>query len=176
VNLQDSEKYTEWINDLKTSVLINGASDVIDVKKEEQLLEQLIKSETDRVFVIITKESNQLIGNIGLHKIDLKNRHATLGIFIGDEDFLNQGLGTEAIKLLLSYGFYFLNLHNIDLEVFSYNQRAIQCYESIGFKEIGRRRESVILGNKFYDKITMDILSSEFDSQYDNFVEQLNEV
>ncbi|MBQ9657541.1 MAG: GNAT family N-acetyltransferase [Clostridia bacterium] len=50
------------------------------------------------------------------------NRTATLGIFIGDKEYLSKGYGTEAIRLLLDYGFNYMNLHNIKLHVTSFKK------------------------------------------------------
>ena len=48
------------------------------------------------------------------------------------------------------------------LRVISYNEPAIKCYKACGFKPAGKRRESRIDGDKFYDVLFMDILASEF--------------
>ncbi len=50
------------------------------------------------------------------------------------------------------------------LGTFSFNERAINCYEKVGFKIIGSRRQARILGNEKYDVIFMDILADEFES------------
>ena len=55
-----------------------------------------------------------------------------------------------------------MNLHNIKLRAYSFNERAINCYQKCGFKEIGRRREARIVAGEKYDVIQMDILASEF--------------
>jgi RimJ/RimL family protein N-acetyltransferase len=47
------------------------------------------------------------------------------------------------------------------LKVFSYNDRAIKCYENIGFKIIGRRRNAIERFQNTYDIIFMDILNNE---------------
>ena len=52
------------------------------------------------------------------------------------------------------------------LTVKSFNERAIKCYEKVGFKEFGRRRESYFLNGKYYDDVHMDILSKEFIGNY----------
>ena len=57
------------------------------------------------------------------------NRTAELGVFIGDNDHLSCGYGSEAIMLILDYGFNFLNLNNIMLRVFDFNIRAIKAYK-----------------------------------------------
>lgn len=98
--------------------------------------------------------------------INYKNRTGEVGIFIGDESNRNNGYGTEVLRLLLDYGFNYLNLNNIMLKVKSFNKRAIKCYEKVGFKEFGRRRESYFLNGKYYDDVHMDILASEFRGNY----------
>ena len=47
-----------------------------------------------------------------------------------------------------------------------FNERAINCYKKVGFKEYGRRRESYFLDGKYYDHIYMDILDREFEGNY----------
>ena len=91
--------------------------------------------------------------------VNLVSRKATLGIFIGDEENRSKGYGTEAMKLLVDYGFNILGLHNIDLNVFAFNKQAIRAYEKVGFKEYGRRHESYFLDGKFHDEISMEIIN-----------------
>jgi len=83
---------------------------------------------------------------------------------IGEKDKWGEGYGGEAVTLLLDYGFNILNLNSVQLGVFAFNQRAIRCYERIGFKHIGTARESRILGGEKHGTILMDILASEFES------------
>lgn len=64
--------------------------------------------------------------------------------------------------LILDHAFTKLNLHSVMLRVISYNERAVKCYASCGFKHAGRRREARMDGSRFYDVLFMDILSSEF--------------
>lgn len=158
INKEDYEKYTEWINDLDISLKLGNAHQIYTLKKEQEILEEI----SENSFAIILKEDDKLIGNCGLINIEQVTRKAELGIFIGEKEYWNMGYGTEAINLLLDYGFNLLNLHNIMLEVFAFNKRAIECYKKIGFKEIGRRREAREIAGKRYDEVFMDMLSTEF--------------
>ena len=88
------------------------------------------------------------------------------GIFIGDKDYREKGYGTEAIRLILDYGFNYLNLNNIKLDLMEFNERALACYKKCGFKEYGRRRKCRFINGKCYDVIEMDILSGEFKGSY----------
>ena len=44
-------------------------------------------------------------GQWRLFDIDWRNRSAEIGIFIGEKNFWNQGYGTEAMRLMVKYGF-----------------------------------------------------------------------
>jgi len=158
INLEDYEKYTEWINDLDISLKLGNAHQIYTLQKEQEILEDI----SENSFAIILKENDKLIGNCGLIDVEQVTRKAELGIFIGEKEYWNMGYGTEAITLLLDYSFNLLNLHNIMLEVFAFNERAIECYKKIGFKEIGRRREAREIAGKRYDEVFMDILATEF--------------
>lgn len=160
INPEDVEQYTEWINDPEISINLGVAANVFSLLKERETLERMAREGHN--FAIIEIKHDRLLGNCSLMDVDLINRKAELGIFIGNKQYWNRGFGREAIMLLLDYGFNILNLNNIMLKVFSFNQRAINCYKKCGFKEIGRRREAKIIGNKKYDDIYMDILAEEF--------------
>ena len=107
-----------------------------------------------------------MIGTVSLENINHINRCATLGIFIGDKEFRSKGYGTEAIRLILEYGFKYLNLHSIRLDLLSANKRAHKCYLKCGFKDTGTSREEIFLNGKYYDKLHMDILENEFECSY----------
>ncbi len=170
VNIENISQYTKWINDLEISLYLTGTSEVYTEDKEKDIFEKMLASDRDVLFAILNNK-DELIVNCGLHLIDHKNQKASLGIFIGDKDYWSNGYGTETIKLLFSYGFYFLNLHNINLEVFSFNERAISCYKKCGFTENGRRREAIVVGGKYYDEVYMDILADEIDNEFENLIE-----
>jgi RimJ/RimL family protein N-acetyltransferase len=102
------------------------------------------------------------------------NRSAMLGIFIGEKRYWGKGYGREAVQLLLDYAFNLLNLNSVMLGIFSFNERAIRCFREAGFKEIGRRRQARIIGDKRYDLVLMDVLAEELGpSLIQGFVEDI---
>lgn len=163
-NIEDVEKFTKWLNDFEITDYLGRSSILTTLDSEKKYLEENINSEA--TFVIVTLDKDEMIGTISLEKINYINRVATLGIFIGNKNYWNNSYGTEAIRLILDYGFNYLNLHSINLELMSFNERALKCYKKCGFKEVGRLRETVFVNGKYYDKIYMDILSNEFEANY----------
>lgn len=163
---EEVQKFTEWMNDFQiTDYLINSAS-LISEPAEREWLEKTAKDFKDRIFDIVDLKNDELLGSISLEHIDATHRCATLGIFIGEKNRRSKGVGTEAINLILEYGFRYLNLHSVQLEVMAANERAIRCYEKCGFKKTGQSRERFFLGGKYYDNVQMDILRSEFKGEY----------
>ena len=163
-NNEDVEKFTEWMNDFQVTDYTGRSGVIMSLEGEKKYLEE--NSNSEGTFVIVTLEENKLIGTIGLEKINTINRSAILGIFIGDKEYLSQGYGTEAIRLILDYGFNYMNLHSVKLELLSCNERALKCYKKCGFIETGRSRESAFLNGKYYDIISMDVLANEFKESY----------
>lgn len=160
-NSEDYKQYTEWINDLEISIP-SGSAHIIKTEIEEK--EYLEGKTNDYNFGIIETKTDKLLGSISLAHVDHINRIAEFGIFIGDKNYHDGGYGSEAIALLLDYGFNILNLNNIRLTTFSYNKRAIRCYEKVGFKMVGKIREGKLIAGQKYDLILMDMLTSEFKS------------
>ena len=156
MNVEDAETYVNWLNSRGVSDNLGMTASVVRIPGEKEYIES--KKSSDYDFSIVLNDDT-LIGNISLMDVNLISRKATLGIFIGDEDNRSKGYGTEAMKLLVEYGFNILGLHNIDLKVFSFNERAIKAYEKVGFKEYGRRHESYFLDGKYHDEISMEIIN-----------------
>ena len=163
-NNEEIEKFTQWLNDFQTTDYLGRSSYIITLESEKQYFEETIDKNYN--FFIVTLDDDKLIGTVGLEKFDAINRTATLGIFIGDKEYRSQVYGTEAIKLILDYGFNYLNLNNIKLDLMSFNERALKCYQKCGFKEYGRRRKCKFINGKYYDCIEMDILAEEFKESY----------
>ena len=159
--IEDAEKYTKWMNDFKVTDKMNASTNVVTKESEKEWIEKNSRIGNYQ-FAIVKQENDELIGNCSLFDIDFINQIGTVGIFIGEEENRNKGYGTEALKLLIDYGFNHLNLNNIMLTVYSFNENAINCYKKVGFKEIGRRREAYFKNNERYDRIFMDIIRKEY--------------
>src|SRR5213594_1853677 len=103
----------------------------------------------------------QHVGNLGLHKIDRVHRKAEVGIVIGEPSFWSQGYGTEAMRVVLRYGFDALGLNKISLDVLEYNTRALRTYERLGFQREGVHREDIYKDGRFVNVMRMSILARE---------------
>ncbi len=112
-------------------------------------------------FMICQKSNDEAVGSVYFRDIDREHRKAEYGIFIGKEEALGQGIGTQAAVLAAQYAFTELKLHRIMLRVLAGNPRAKRSYEKAGFVEEGRFRDDVYLNGQFQDVIFMGMINPE---------------
>ena len=120
-------------------------------------------NEDDRLgFAIETlDEPSVLVGHVGMWGWQTKDRCATIGIALGREH-IGRGYGTDAMRVIVSYGFRELGLHRIQLGGSPFNPAGIRAYEKAGFAEEGRRREAVWHDGRWYDEVLMSVLEREW--------------
>ncbi|MCM1174281.1 MAG: GNAT family N-acetyltransferase [Blautia sp.] len=96
-------------------------------------------------FIICEKASGRAVGSVYFRDIDRERGCAEYGIFIGEDDALGRGYGTQAAKLALACAFEKLRLRSVFLRVFADNAGARKSYEKAGFALIKDRREEVTM-------------------------------
>lgn len=106
-------------------------------------------------------ETTEFIGHVTLWGATLPERTAVLGIIIGPE-FTNRGFGTEAVQLIVDYGFRQLGLNRIELRCAAFNTLGLHVYRKVGFLEEGRRREALFFDGEHHDEILMSVLQREW--------------
>ncbi len=153
--------YARWQLDLEVLRGVGHSGRVPGVEITEAWYEQATKPEsTDVHFTIYDLDDLAPVGAALLVRVDQHAGTAEFGITIGERR--NQGLGTEATKLVLDWAFTVMGLHNILLVTFSWNLPAIRAYTKAGFREIGRRRGAVVTLGRRYDQVLMDAVAEEF--------------
>jgi RimJ/RimL family protein N-acetyltransferase len=113
-------------------------------------------------FGIIPNVEARYIGNVRLKILNNISRRADISIGIFNPEYRNKGIGTEALELIINFGFDKLNLLSMELKVFTNNERAIACYKKLGFKKIGYRRKADFIEGQFLDDLMMDLLVEEW--------------
>jgi RimJ/RimL family protein N-acetyltransferase len=162
---KDIEVIIEWFNDtsfLRTYDIFPAIPQ--NLNQIHELMDYYTKSSERVLFAIRDRESEKIIGLTGFDDILWNNGTAAFFIGIGDNQFKGKGLGKEAAKMALDFGFYELNLHRIQLNVISYNEPGIRLYESLGFTREGCAREAVKRDGKRSDLYLYGILSAEWNS------------
>ncbi|MFA5991211.1 MAG: GNAT family protein [Candidatus Doudnabacteria bacterium] len=161
VRLSDAERFVKWFSDPEVNKFMSYRNFTLAFERRYIKYKLKFKPKDNLHFCIDTKEGVH-IGSCSLESISNIHKRATFGIIIGEKKYWNQGLGSEAARIILDYGFTKLKLHRIDLDVYAYNPRAIKVYKRLGFKVEGKKREHAFWNKKFYDAYQMSILDREW--------------
>ena len=142
-----------------------GPTRLHSAKASSKFIEKMIEEDTpaNHFFSIRALDDNRLLGDIDIDVINnWGSRDAFVGLGIYERENWGKGYGTDAMRLIVQFGFIELNLRRITLTVFEYNPRAIRSYEKCGFQVEGRMRGRILKDNKRWDLLFMSILRDEW--------------
>jgi RimJ/RimL family protein N-acetyltransferase len=103
----------------------------------------------------------EAVGGASLFGFDMFAGHAEAGISLIPEA-RGRGIGTQAMRLLIEFGFVRRNLRRIHLQAIASNAGALRSYEKAGFTVEGRLREHAWVRGRYEDIVLMAILRSEY--------------
>jgi RimJ/RimL family protein N-acetyltransferase len=163
---QDVFSLFKWFNDQMVLEDL-GAEHIffcVSLEEEKMMVERMLRDVRSQWFTIFKLEDQEPVGIIGLVNQDERNAAAELRLVIGEVKDWGKGLGKEAVRLLLSFGFDSRGLHRIWLRVAEYNHRAIRLYRSCGFVEEGKSRHDHFHKGEWRDAYHMSMLDTEWRS------------
>lgn len=159
---EDLKLFEQWNLDSEYQRLLDaGAANRYNLKLTKEFFEKEINSM--HMFIIQKLDDDQKIGMVDLGGFNWQAGSAWVGIGIGVREFWGRGYGTDAMRILLRYGFTQLNLNRIQLDVFSINERGIASYEKAGFKHEGHLKGNLLKAGVRYDEVFMGILRREWE-------------
>jgi RimJ/RimL family protein N-acetyltransferase len=166
---ENQAKFAEWSNNDEYLRLADGdpAFPVAPQPDEKTPQPDPSQLQNSYGFSLRTLEDDTLIGGAGLFNIRWKDRACGLGIVIGDPAYWGKGYGSDAMALLVGYAFRELNLYRVELDVLSYNARAIRCYEKAGFVLEGTQRGAICREGQRFDVLNYGILYDEWQARQD---------
>lgn len=164
VGLDDTDLYFHMLFHPEVRRL-TGTQKSFTREQVHRYIEAKSEDSSSLLLLIALRETDEVIGDIALQSIDSCNRSANIRIALL-ESHQGKGCGSEALTLMLDYGFGILNLHRIELNVFAYNARAVHVYEKLGFKKEGVQRDALYYNHQYHDSILMSILEDEFRARH----------
>ncbi len=158
VKREDLELFLQWRSE-SSGELRTGHRPLTSLNQEEFFK----KLSFDNNMIVFTAcVGGEPVGYVQLYPIDWRNRKAEVGVIMGRKR-QGQGLGEEALRLIVDYGFKTLNLKRIYAEIYFYNKNSIKLFEKIGFKKEGVLRSTHYWDGCYHDSIVYSILQEECD-------------
>ncbi|MBE7641227.1 GNAT family N-acetyltransferase [Salegentibacter sp. BLCTC] len=124
--------------------LENAHRDIYDVKQLRLVICDLQKKE---------------VGLIDIFDFEPKDRRAAIGILIADAADREKGYGAETLKLICSYCFKHLALHQVYANITQGNETSIKLFEKQGFQKVGVKKDWTYSQGQFKDEILYQLIN-----------------
>ena len=115
-------------------------------------------------FVIIKKDTKEIIGDSGIYFCDNDNKQVELGCTL-DKHYQKKGYAAEALVKLINYIFHEMNKHRITASIDPDNINSIRLFERIGFRKEAHFIKSLFINGKWSDNLIYALLKEEWNSK-----------
>jgi RimJ/RimL family protein N-acetyltransferase len=170
---QDAPVLREMLQEPESVKLTGGGHGTGDIPAWDDAAEakfwgwySVLNTQPDRLdLAVVDRASGQAVGEAVLNDWNEGNRACNFRILLGPRG-RDRGLGTEATRLIIGYGFERLGLHRIELLVYAFNPRARRVYEKVGFVVEGVLRDALRWDAGWVDATVMSILATEWNQHH----------
>lgn len=113
-------------------------------------------------WAITLRGQDRVLGGVSLHAWSQYHRRAEVGYDLA-RAFWGQGIGREAVRAVLAFGFTELNLNRIEAATIADNHESVNLLKKLGFRLEGLRRGySWEEDGTFHDSAMFGLLRAEF--------------
>ncbi len=109
---------------------------------------------------ICKNDTFDAIGLIDLFDFDPKNHKAGIGIVIENQENRGQGIGKEALSLVVKYAFTHLNLHQLYANIGTNNEASLKLFTTFGFQKIGTKKDWNFHQGKYFDEELFQLINT----------------
>jgi RimJ/RimL family protein N-acetyltransferase len=166
---QDAAALREMLEDPEVNKLTGSSHGPDDMPVWDEATEARFRGwygsrndQSDRLdLAVVDTISGRCVGEIVFNQWSQPNRSCNFRITIGPSG-RDRGIGTEATRMFIGYGFEQLGLHRISLDVLNFNPRARRVYGKVGFVTEGVLREKHRWVDQWIDVTIMSVLAHEW--------------
>ena len=158
VRREDLSLFKEWRNNAE---LTKNFRTVGPIVCQDWYWENVVNNiDKHKVFTIIKKEDAIPIGEIRLSNLNLLDGNAEIGIILNPTERKN-GYASEALDLIVSFGFNRLRLNRIEAQYVESNTDSAKLFKRAGFTIDGILRSSKYFDGTYHNVVVASILASE---------------
>jgi diamine N-acetyltransferase len=162
LELSDAELLYQWENDMSLWHLSNTLTPFSKFTLEQYILnahQDIYTIKQLRLMIDLAGEG-ATIGSIDLFDFDPVHRRAGVGILILKE-YRGKGLASEALDMIIKYGFETLNLHQLFCNIGVENEESLKLFTRKDFEITARKKEWVIRNDHWEDEYLLQLINSK---------------
>ncbi|MCP3932287.1 MAG: GNAT family N-acetyltransferase [Bacteroidetes bacterium] len=157
-----TQDYVNWLNNPKVNNALETRFEKQTINSIREFVVNMQQSDNSHLFAIILNKTNQHVGNIKVGPVNFNHMFGDISYFIGDPEFWNKGLATEAVYLITRFAFQYLQLHKCMAGVYASNKGSCHVLEKVGYNKEGRIVNQYKGIDGWEDHILYGMLSEEF--------------
>jgi RimJ/RimL family protein N-acetyltransferase len=156
----DLESSLAWRNDPELRDMVMGHRFPVTEPMEAAWYDRVLADQgiSRASFAIEDGDDGAFAGFVHLNEIDWHSRSADIGIVIGSKDRQRRGLGQQAARMAVDYGFQTLNLQRITARYLATNSASERLFTSLGFQREGCLRKAGYVDGVFVDVVIAGLL------------------
>lgn len=159
---EDLFQLMNWRNKPELRKFFRETSEINSIKQNKWFDIINDKNSLHKMFAIIKKDTDELLGVCGLCYIDWINRSADFSIYLGYKElYIDDKYAVDAAKSMIDYGFNVLNLHRLWSEIYSIDEKKQIFFDILNFKLEGNLRETYWFNGKWHNSLYYSLLSTD---------------
>ncbi|KJS05874.1 MAG: GNAT family acetyltransferase [Flavobacteriales bacterium BRH_c54] len=163
ISIEDKNAVFEYRSDTKTNKYQGWIPKTIDdvITFINKTAKKNNLPETWFQLVIQEKETQKIIGDIGIHFFGKENKQVEIGCTL-HKKFQHKGYATESLKRVIEYLFNELDKHRIITSIDPENISSIELVKRIGFRKEAHFVESLYINGKWVDDVIFALLKKDY--------------
>lgn len=151
--------YYKWLNSPEINKYLETRFIPQSLDKITAYINNLSGQQDEVFFAICWQENKKHIGNIKLGPMNWIHRRGDIGLLIGEKDYWQKGVATEAISLVAEYAFNILNLNKITAGCHRGNIGSLKAFQKAGFIIEGERKKHSYLNGEYVDTFVLGLIT-----------------
>lgn len=164
INKEHAKEVFDYRSDAKTNQyqgwIPKNLNDVYDFIKHK-VSKTIDETDSWYQLVIVNKENNKVIGDIGIHFLNEDKKQVEIGYTLA-KYYHGKGFACEALSEIMRFLFTDLNKHRIIASVDPANLKSIAMLERLGFRKEAHFIKSILIDGEWRDDIVYAILKKEW--------------
>jgi ribosomal-protein-alanine N-acetyltransferase len=131
-----------------------------DARQFQRMVNTGIHSGTDLAALIVSADSDEVLGAVGIHGIDPESARCSAGYWVAAEA-RGRGIAARAMRLICAYAFDELGVKRIELWIDPENKPSLGVAEALGFTREGLLRSFMPIQGQRRDMLMYSLLPGE---------------
>lgn len=165
ITVEDAPSILKYLSDKEVMKYYGLApfQSVNDVLDEISWYQSIFRNKTGIRWGITVKEQQEVIGSCGFLNVEAQHARADIGFEL-HQAYWGQGIASETLKPIITYGFNQLKLQRIQALIEPSNTASQKLVERHGFVREGLLRSYEYTCGKFDDLYMYSLLKQDFDA------------